>query len=100
MLAVSTIALWVTLASWGSFRWKRFRALAEGVPVVVVREGKPIEEMLRLERVTLDELLESAREQGIGDLDDVEIALLEPDGKFTFLGRHLGGHAPPERHQA
>jgi uncharacterized membrane protein YcaP (DUF421 family) len=75
----------------------------EGVPVVVVRDGRPIEPALRLERVTLDELLESARNQGIANLRDVELAILEPSGKFSFVQEKQGSdgqQGAPEKHKA
>jgi uncharacterized membrane protein YcaP (DUF421 family) len=42
-------------------------------------------EALRIERVTVDELLDAAREQGIPDLRAVRYGVLEADGKFSFL---------------
>ena len=53
----------------------------------VVRDGQPIEPALRLERVTLDELLESARNQGIANLRDIDLAILEPSGNFLPAAR-------------
>ncbi len=103
MLAVGTIAIWVLIFSWMGFRWRRARQLIEGVPVVIVRDGRPLEEAMCLERVTIDEILEGAREQGIADLRDVHLAILEPDGRFSFLKREGAGgdHQPaPERHKA
>jgi uncharacterized membrane protein YcaP (DUF421 family) len=85
MLAVGTIALWIMVFSLAGYRWTRARAAFDGVPVVVVRDGAPIEESLRLERLPLDELLESARKAGIDDLSRVRLGLLEPDGKFSFI---------------
>ncbi len=84
-LAVGTIAFWIILFSKVSFRFPRARPVLEGVPVVVVRDGTPIMEALRYEDVTLDELKEGARNQGIADLGQVELAILEPDGRFSFL---------------
>jgi len=103
MLAVGTIAAWILVFSWLGWRFRSARNLIEGVPVVVVRDGKPIEPALRLERVTLDELLESARNQGIANLRDVELAILEPSGQFSFLRRHDSGgeqQPAPEKHKA
>jgi uncharacterized membrane protein YcaP (DUF421 family) len=85
VLAVSTFALWILLFSYSSFRSKRVRSLLEGQPVVVVSEGRPLEKMLRYERLTLDEVSEAAREQGIGDLRQVALGVLESDGKFSFI---------------
>ena len=91
ILAVSTIGFWILIFSWLGWRFPRARKVIEGVPVVVVRNGRPIEPALRLERVALDELLESARNQGIANLRDVEVAILEPSGKFSFVQRDQGG---------
>ena len=103
MLAVGTIGAWILVFSWLGWRFRPARNLIEGVAVVVVRDGKPIEPALRLERVTLDELLESARNQGIANLRDVELAILEPSGQFSFLQRKDSGgeqQPAPEKHKA
>ena len=101
VLAVSTIAVWITVFSWISYRWKGAQRLVEGMPVLVVKDGEPITDALHIERVSLDELMESARQQGIKDLAEVEVGILEPDGRFSFL-RHNGGDSgsPPEKHRA
>jgi uncharacterized membrane protein YcaP (DUF421 family) len=46
-----------------------------------------VDEALRLEHVTLDELKEAARQEGISDLADVSWCVLERDGRFSFLRR-------------
>ena len=91
MLAVGTIAAWISIFSYLGWRFRPARHLIEGVPVVVVKDGRPIEPALRLERVVLDEVLESARNQGIANLGDVELGILEPSGQFTFLRRKDSG---------
>ena len=50
-------------------------------------------------RLTEDEVVSAAREQGIGDIADVRFGVLEPDGKFSFV-RFDREHAPPssDRH--
>jgi uncharacterized membrane protein YcaP (DUF421 family) len=85
MLVVGTLGLLIVGLSYAGFRWGAGRPVIEGLPVVVVRDGRPVEEALRLERLTLEELKESARHQGIGDLARVRVAILEPDGKFSFI---------------
>jgi uncharacterized membrane protein YcaP (DUF421 family) len=85
VLAVGTIAFWVLLFSYVSFRWRRTEHTINGFPVIVVRDGRPLEETLRIERVPTDEVLEAARNQGIRDLSDVEVGIIEPDGRFSFL---------------
>lgn len=91
LLAVGTIGMWILVFSYASFRWKRSRSIIEGFPVVVVQDGRLLDEMLKLERLTPDEVLDAAREQGIPNLDEVRIGILEAHGKFSFITgeRHL-----------
>jgi uncharacterized membrane protein YcaP (DUF421 family) len=101
LLAVGTIGAWILIFSFLGFRFRSARILIEGVPVVVVREGRPIEPALRLERVVLDELLESARNQGIANLRDIDLAILEPSGKFSFLKQNQRDEpeGAPDKHK-
>lgn len=97
-LAVGTLAFWTLVIGYISWRFPRTNATIEGVPVIVVRDGKPIDKALRLERVTLDEVLGAARNQGIDDLAKVRMAVLEPDGKFSFIRVDDSPTGAPERH--
>jgi uncharacterized membrane protein YcaP (DUF421 family) len=85
ILAVGTIGLLIVCLSYVSFRWRGLRRFVRGLAVVVVRDGRPVEEAMRIERLTIDDVIESAREQGIDDLGKVKLAVLEPDGKFSFI---------------
>jgi uncharacterized membrane protein YcaP (DUF421 family) len=102
ILAVGTIGIWILIFSVLGYRFRPARNLIEGVPVVVVRDGLPVEPALRLERVTLDELLESARNQGIANLRDISLGILEPSGQFSFLKRSHDEEpqGAPEKHKA
>jgi uncharacterized membrane protein YcaP (DUF421 family) len=84
-LAVGTLAFWILFFGYFGWKFPRFRPAIEGVPVVVLRDGKPLDEVLKLERLVLDEVCEAARNQGIADLAQVRIGVLEPDGKFSFI---------------
>ena len=85
LLAIGTLAFWILISSYVSFRFARTRGLIEGHPVIVVRDGRVQREALRVERVTVDELTDAAREQGIPDLRTVRYGVLEASGKFSFL---------------
>jgi uncharacterized membrane protein YcaP (DUF421 family) len=97
-LAVGTLALWISVFAYLSWRFRRLRPALEGVPVIVIRDGRPLEEVLKIERLTLEEIHEEARNQGIDDLGEVRYGVLEPDGNFSFLrvaggGEHQGSPA-------
>src|SRR5438128_569576 len=56
MLAVSTLAFWVVVFGYLAYRSKRARDTLEGLPVVIVRDGEPIDAHLELDGVTRDEV--------------------------------------------
>lgn len=85
MLAVGTLAMWILIFAYASWRFRGLQPALEGVPVVVIHRGEPLDEVLAIERLTLEEICEAARNQGITDLAEVDIGVLEPDGRFSFL---------------
>ena len=87
MLAVGTIAFWVIVSAYAQLRSSWARRTINGTAAVVVRDGVPLERVLRMQRVSFDDLKMAARRQGIADLRDVRLAVLEPEGKFSFIER-------------
>src|SRR3954464_3338027 len=61
MLAVGTIAALQVLTSYANFRFPKLRPLLDGEPVVILQDGKPIERNMKRERLTIEDLAESAR---------------------------------------
>jgi len=94
MLAVGTIGLLIVALSLIQWRWAGLRRVIRGVPVVIVRKGQVVDDAMRLERLGLEEILEGAREQGIDDLAKVKLAVLEPDGKLSFIQFEDGQEQP------
>lgn len=87
VIAASTIGIMTVAVSWVSWRFRGTRSALEGVPTLLIRRGQLVDEALRLERLDVADLHEAARKDGIRDLDDVEWAVLEQDGSFTFFER-------------
>ena len=71
MLAVGTIGMLILLFSVISHRSPKARGPIEGVPIIVVRDGKPVDRAMGYERLSLDEVKDAARAQGIVDLGQV-----------------------------
>jgi uncharacterized membrane protein YcaP (DUF421 family) len=74
-----------TAISYLTFRSKKFRHVFEGVPTILVHCGKLIEQNLKKERITKDELTSMLRRQDVHHLDVIQEAILEPDGGLTIL---------------
>jgi uncharacterized membrane protein YcaP (DUF421 family) len=96
-LAVSTLTFWILLVSWVTYRSRRVRDAFEGLPVVVIHEGELVPAMLKLERLTAEEIGQEARQQGIANLADVAIGILESDGTFSFVLRDGQGPLRQQR---
>ncbi|WP_019994642.1 DUF421 domain-containing protein [Aureimonas ureilytica] len=100
-LAVVTFAFWGLVLSWASYLSPRAERLLEGVPRVILRDGKLLEDNLRRDRITRREVESEMRLAGIARMEDVAWAILEPQGKISFIRAEKGGEAPdPSRQSA
>src|ERR671931_2504750 len=90
IIAVSTLAALQVFASWLSFRSGRARKVLEGLPIVVVQDGKLLEANLKRERLTADDVAEEMRMQQIGSFEDVAWAILETNGTISFIEKKSG----------
>jgi len=100
VIAVSVFALMTVLLSWVQWRFPRTRGIVNGTPVVVVRSGRLLEKPARQQRLSDTDLMAAARQQGIRTVRDIDLAILEADGKLSFFTREdpsdSGAPEPPE----
>jgi len=68
-----------------SMKSKKLRDFFEGKGTVLIQNGNIIEESLRKEKYTTDELLELLRKKDVYTISDVEFAILEPTGDLNLL---------------
>jgi uncharacterized membrane protein YcaP (DUF421 family) len=54
-------------------------------PQVVVRNGALLHDVMRKERLNVDEVYQALRQSGIADPADVAAVVLETDGSFSVL---------------
>ena len=62
-----------------------FRRFLCGKPVILINNGKILQENLRRTRVTLDELTGHLREKDVLDIRTVQYAILETDGNLSVF---------------
>jgi uncharacterized membrane protein YcaP (DUF421 family) len=87
ILAISVFASLTIAISWVALRWPRLRWLTHGVPVLIVKDGVPIDHAMRRERLTLDDLQAAARQQGFERLGDIRLAILEANGAISLFAQ-------------
>jgi uncharacterized membrane protein YcaP (DUF421 family) len=85
VIAVSTFVALTIASSYLSFKSSRARAVIQGHPLIIVQNGQTVDDNLRSERLTLDDVMEEARSNEIERLDEVKWAVLEPGGKISFV---------------
>jgi uncharacterized membrane protein YcaP (DUF421 family) len=84
-LAVSTFAMLALAMSFLTFKSRRLQRVIEGEPLILVQDGRPVRKNLRAERLTVDEIAEEMRGQGIESLDEVKWCVLESSGSMSFI---------------
>lgn len=72
---------------WLRFRSRRLEGLVSGNPVLLIYQGSLIREAMKREHITEKDLLAQLREQGIFSLDEVQMAILEDDGRLSVKQR-------------
>ena len=85
IIVITTLSVLVVGTAWLSYRFKRLRPLLEGEPTLLIADGRLIERNLKRERMTVEEVRAEARMQSIGSLDDIRYAVLETNGKISFI---------------
>lgn len=84
LLAFVLIAL-CYLISVLTYNSKFFRGVFEGVPRLLVHEGRPVSANLRKERLSEEELRSLMRKQGVHHYKELKSAVLESDGTFSII---------------
>lgn len=85
---------WVALVSWAALgyfmekitvKWRYASKFFEGEPVIVMMNGKIMEEVLKKMNYTVSEVMGLLRNKGIFDPNQVDFAILEPNGQLSVL---------------
>jgi uncharacterized membrane protein YcaP (DUF421 family) len=66
-------------------RWSWLHRRVVGEPSLLVNQGQFIDDHLRREGVSRDEVMQALREHGIVDLEQVQMAVLEVDGTISVV---------------
>ncbi len=97
VIPIVTLLAMSMLLSCVSLRNVRFRTLICGKPAIIIRNGRLQQDAMRHNRLTLDELFEELRTQGVTDISDVKYAVLETGGQLSVLLRTAAQPATPEQ---
>jgi len=68
----------------------RVDMIVNGAPTLLMHRGNFLDEAMKRERVTKEEILASLRNNHIKDFNDVDSVVLETDGTFSVVWRSIG----------
>jgi uncharacterized membrane protein YcaP (DUF421 family) len=73
------------LLTWLSVRMKSVKNLITSKPTMLLYKGEVLNDALKSERITIEELYMSARQKGIEDLSQIDVIILETTGDITIM---------------
>ncbi|WP_374164155.1 DUF421 domain-containing protein [Arcticibacter sp. MXS-1] len=86
MMAITTLVFIDIVVSLFTNRYKSLDNILNGVPLIIVKDGKPLMERIEKSRLQLDDILEAGRKfQGVESLDQIRYAVLEKDGTISII---------------
>jgi len=85
LVPIATVVGLELLLSWLIMKSVPVRKFLCGKPVILIDDGKILQENLRRTRVTLDELTGHLRQKDVLDITAVQYAILETDGNLSVF---------------
>ncbi len=77
-----------------SMKSGKFRDIMQGRPIFVIKDGKLQEKEMKKLRLTLDDILDSARQKDIFDITEIENAVVETNGTISVVKKSDGKAVP------
>jgi len=71
------------------FKNKKINQFIQGSALMLIYKGKLIQKHLEQANVSLEELEAAVREHGVGDISEVDLAVLEVDGDISILSHNF-----------
>ena len=83
--AVMVIGLLHGLVSWVKTKSPRIGAIVDGTPLVVLKDGLWVDEMMKGMRLDANDIMAAARTKGLKDLSQIKYAILERNGTISII---------------
>lgn len=85
LILVVTLIVAHWLISYFTFKYKGFAQMVDGKPEVLIHKGVLQKATLKKERITNDELDSILRRNGVNDISEVKIAIVEGNGEISVI---------------
>ncbi len=85
LLGALTLILTNRSLEYGTYKSGKFSKFMEGTPIVLIRHGRLNRKDMQKNKITIQDIEQMARENGISDISKINLAILEVDGKISIL---------------
>lgn len=85
LIPIFTLVALEIMLSFLSLKSHTIRGIVDGVPSIVIANGKILEKELRKLRYNVSDLLGQLREKDVANISDVQYAVLETSGELSVL---------------
>lgn len=75
-----------------ALKWPKARVALDGQPVILISRGKILERELAKTRMNMDDLSMMLRDKNVFSVNEVEYAILEPNGSVTVMKKDEHQH--------
>ncbi len=83
IVPILTLMCFEVILSWFGMRSQKLRTLLSGSPRIIIRKGEIDQQEMTLLRYSVDDLMEQLRVNGIFDIQQVEMAVVETTGQLS-----------------
>ncbi len=87
ILPIITLAALEIAVSTVTLKSIKFRHLLYGKPITIIRDGKIDQKEMARARMTIDDLVEAMRTEGITNIRDIGLAVLETNGNVSVIDK-------------
>lgn len=84
-MAILTVGLLHNSVSWLKARSSRFGAIVDGTPLVLLKDGAWVDEVMQGMKLAPEDVMAAARMKGINSIFEVKYAILERNGTISII---------------
>ena len=83
--AILTIGLLHNLVAWTKARSTKFGVLVDGTPLVLLKDGAWVDEVMQGMKMAPEDIMAVARTKGVNSIFEVKYAILERNGTISII---------------
>ena len=95
IIPVATLASLEILSSSLILRFPKIKKFLSSKPAILISRGKMNKKEMRKVRISIEDLITQIRQNGIFDLEEVDYAILEENGKMSIIPKSI--YRQPDR---